>query len=637
MKSKIFAVATFAFAFAFALSAGAVYQSDIYTASSGYLQVGSGMGAKAYQAPNVIAAQTALNACVPGMSLALDGKFGPLTKGKFVSFQNSKNIKPDGVIGPVTAGQLAACSGGASTPSTPGSSTLDGTDGTINDVSTLSQYSGEEVGEGEDEVKVAGFEVEASNDGDVMLKSIKVTFDPTGNATGDSDHLDDYITGVTVWMGSEEIGSADADDFSENSNDTYSKTISLDGAIVRADETEKFYISVDAPSTFDSGDIDGTVDFSVGIENIRYSDGSGVVTTLDASDSSFDDGDGQIGWNAVGDGLSFDAVGFSDSADTVLKISTASDSPEGGVVLVKESASTDNVVLLKGKLKLEGDSDVTIDEFPVSFSPVGANANVIAEGYTLVLGGDEFSESVSSIADGATGTVTFDNLDFVIEAGDTIEFEVLADIAELDGTTFAEGDSLEANVTSDNRAMMDAENEESDQLSEADSEKSGTANGEAQLFRTEGISVTLVSTAASVTTGTGASDDLGEFTIKFKVKANGSAIYVSSLAAASLTTSGTGAVAGVERSGTATIGGVSVTIVNDTDDDLTSGVGNFLIEEGDEETFIMTTTVQLPTAGPAGQYRALLRALDWATTDTVTYNSYESNLDSFKTSYKALN
>lgn len=629
---KFVAVAVFAFAFAFAFSASAVYQSDIYTAESGYLRVGSGMGAKVSQMAQVKAAQTALNACVPGMSLVLDGKFGVLTEGKFKTFQASKGIKVDGVIGPVTAAQLAACSGGTSVPNNNnngGSTSLDGTDGTIEDVNQLSQYSSEEVGESQDDVKVLGFEVEASNDGDIQLTSMKLRFDPTGNASGDSDHLDDYITGVTVWMGSEEIGSADVDDFSENSDDTYTKTITLDGAVINADDTEKIYVSVDGAGTFDSGDIDSD-SWTIALDNIRFKDGSGVVTTeTSAIDSNID-------WDSVGDGVAISFVTFSASADTELKISTASDSPEADVVMVAESSSTDDVVLLKGKLKLDGDSDVTIDEFPVSFSPVGANINVIAESLKLVINDEEYTESVPSIFDGGTASVTFDNLDFDIEAGDTVEFEVRADIAELDGTTFAEGDTLEANVTASNRAMMDVENEEGDQLTDA-TEKTGTANGDAQEFRTEGIMVSLVSTASSVTTGNSTSDDLGEFTIKFKIKANGNAVYVSSLAAASLTTTGTGFVGGVERSGTATVGGVSVTIVNDSDDDLTS-VGNFLIEDGDEETFIMTTTVQLPTAGAAGQYRALLRAIDWDTDDDATPDqSYTSNLDSFKTSYKALN
>lgn len=558
-----------------------------------------------------------------------DGNFGPMTKSKVMAFQSQKGLTADGVVGPMTGAALASASancGNNNNNNNGGSNNsgdLDGDFGTINDVNELSQYSNEEVGEGEEDVIVLGFEVEASNDGDVEIDSIRVSFDPS-QSTG-SDNMDDYISEVTVWFGDEKVASADVDDFSQSSDDSYTKTMALDnGVIVRSDDTEKFYVAVTAANTFDSSDISGTNDdWKVDVENIRFVDGSGVVTT-------------ETGYDLDGMDVSIDFVSFSTAADTELRISTDSDTPESDIVMVDDSSSTDDVVLLKGKLKLEGNSDVVLDEMPVSFSPVGANINVIAESLKLVIGGEEYTESVPSIADAATGTVTFDNLDLDIEAGDTVEFTVMADITDMDGTTFAEGDSLEANVTSDNRDLMDVENSEGDQLSDS-SEKSGTATGEAQIFRTEGIMLTLVSTSADVTASQSANDDLGEFTIKFKVKAVGDAVYISSLAAASLNTANTGASAGVERSGTATVGGVSATIVNTTDDDLTA-VGNYLIEDGEEETFEMTVTAQLPTAGLAGQYRALLRGLDWDTDDDATPDqTYTSNLDAFKTSYKALN
>lgn len=556
-----------------------------------------------------------------------DGNFGPQTKAKVATFQSQNGLTADGVVGAMTGAKLATaaaanCGNNDNDGGSNNSGDLDGDFGTINDVNELSQYSSEEVGEGEEDVIVLGFEIEASNDGDVEIDSVRVSFDPAGNLG--SDNLDDYASEVTVWFGDEKVASSDVEDFSQNSSDIYTKTMALDsGVVVRADDTEKFYVAVSASNTFDSSDISGD-SWTVDVENVRFVDGSGVVTT-------------ETGYDLDGMDVPVDFVSFSTSADTELKISTDSDSPEADVVMVDDSSSTDDVVLLKGKLKLEGTSDVVLDEMPVSFSPVGADINVIAESLKLVIDGEEYTESVPSIADAATGTVTFDNLDLDISAGDTVEFTVMADITDLDGTIFAEGDSLEANVTSTNRDYMDVENEEGDQLSDS-SEKTGTATGEAQEFRTEGVMVTLVSTSSAVTAGQSANDDLGEFTIKFKVKAMGDAIYVSSAAAASLTTAGNGTVVGVERSGTATIGGVNVTVVNTTDDDQTAN-GNYLIEDGEEETFEMTATVQLPTAGAAGQFRALIRAIDWATTDSavISGTGYTSNLDSFKTSYKALN
>ena len=584
---------------------------------------GSASSCTTFGLPGVMGIQQAVNQLGYSPALMADGAFGAKTKAGVMWAQSKLGVTADGAWGAKTNAAymawLANCSGGSnpSNPST-GSTALNGDFGSINDVNELSQYNNEEVGEGEEDVTVLGFEVEADNDGDIMIQSVKVSFDSAGNSG--SDNLDDYVSDVTVWFKGKKVGSADVDDFSENSN-VFSKTIALDNtAVVRADDTEKFMIAVSASNTFDSSDISGD-SWTVDAESLRFIDGSGVVTT-------------ESGYDLDGMDVGVDFVSYSASADTELKISTDSDSPDADVVVVDDSSSTDDVVLLKGKLRLEGTSDIVIDEFPVSFSPVGANINVMAESLRLVIDGEEYSESVPSIFDGGTATVTFDNLDFAMDAGDTIEFTVMADMTDMDGTVFAEGDSLEANVTSTNRDYMDVENEEGDQLSDS-SEKSGTANGEAQEFRTEGVMLSLVSTNANP--GSADADQTGTFTIKFKVKAVGSAVYVSSQAAASLSTTGVGAIAGVERAGTATIGGTSVTVVNTTDADLTSGVGNYLIEEGEEETLEMVVTASLPTAGADGQFRALLRGLDWSTTDEYPLtNTYTSNLDSFKTSYISL-
>ena len=295
-------------------------------------------------------------------------------------------------------------------------------------------------------------------------------------------------------------------------------------------------------------------------------------------------------------------VSFSTAANTELKISTASDSPDAGIVVIDESDTTDDVVLLTGKLRLDGDSDILIDEFPVTFTTVGgSDVDEVTSSVKLILDGEEYTESVST-SGVLTATVTFDNLDFNMNAGDTVEFSVLADINDINAGTLDEGDTLVASVTSTNRDYIDAENSEGDQLSDS-TEKSGTATGEAQEFRTNGIVLDLVSTDTDKAEGTSSNDDLGTFTIRFKVTAVGDTVYVSTLADATLSGVTTGKTSIlVDRAGTATVGGTSVTITNLTDTD-TNAAGLYTIEEGDSETSEITTTVQLPTAGLAGQFQ----------------------------------
>jgi hypothetical protein len=655
ITKKIFVGAFFAFFALVASSANAAYTH------TGLLKMGM-------SSSQVMSLQQTLNAHgflvsttgagSPGMESMY---FGSKTKAAVMAFQSAKGLIPvDGIVGIDTGTALAANSGNvtpgplcpngntvASSCTTPpggtqtgptcpngnlisnnclpagGNGGLSGTDGEINDVTELSQYASEDVGEGQEDVKVLGMDVEASNDGDIQLKSIRVSLDSTGNSG--SDNLDDYIESVSVWMGSTEVGSADVDEFNEDGN-VWSKTITLDSsAVIDADETAKFYVSVSAQGNFDSSDISGD-SWTIDVDSIRFVDGSGVVTT--------DDSTGDI------DGMDvpIDFVSFSSAANTELKVSTDSTSPEAGIVVIDDTEDTEGVSLLKGKIEAEGDSDVVIDELPFTLTTVGgANVAAVTGSVTLKIDGEEYTESVT-ISGATTGTVTFDNLDLTIEAGDTVEFEVLADINDIDAGNLDEGDTLVASLTSTNRDYIDAENEEGDQLSDS-TEKSGTATGEAQEFRTNGIMLTWVSAATSVAAGTSTNDDQGTFTLKFKVTAIGDTAYVSSLADATLSGVTTGKTSVlVDRAGTATVGGTSVTIANLTDTDL-NAAGLYEIEEGESETFEVTTTVQLPTSGAAGQFRVVLGGVSWDTdsADATPDNAYTSNLDAFKTSYVGLN
>lgn len=580
----------------------------------------------------------------PGMETMY---FGGMTKAAVVKMQAKNGLPQTGFVGPMTRAILnggtsgtgsttgstgALCPNGMTLASncstgagTTGSTSLEGTDGTINDVNTLSQYSSEEVGEGEEDVKIAGFEIESSNDGDILVKSIKVSFDQTGNDAGDSDHLDDYVTSVGIWMGDNKVGSADVDDFTENSDDTFSRTITLSGATVDADKTEEFYISVDGSNTFDSGDIDSD-SWTVAVESIRFEDGSGVVTTDTTTGDLGVDGTGIGTDGTAGDGVPISFVTFSDAANTELKLSTHSDNPEAGIVVVSDSGETADVVLLKGELEVEGDSDITIDEFPISLSPTSSNFNVIAEAVRLVINGEEYSEAVPSIAAGASATLVFDDLSFDVEAGETVDFEVIIDVADADD--FTAGATVTASVSASNRSAIDVENQEGDQLSSG--ERSGTAGGEAQEFRENGIMVELES-ATAVKSAVDANDgDTGLFTIKFTVTALGDNVYIASVA------SPDGAMANaytLDYSGTATTTDQSAAFVNITDATLSGGV--YLIEDGESETFEMT--VVRNASATDGLFRLSLTNIKWDTDeDSTPDNTYTTDLDEFKTSYIAL-
>lgn len=614
------------------------------------------------------------------VGVTADGKFGPMTKAAVVAFQTSKGLVADGIVGPKTAAAMngvvatgcttafdpttgkpctgttlpagctstagyspttgAKCDGGTTTPSGP----LEGTAGTISDVNNLSTYNNEEIGDGAKDVKIAGFEIETSNDGDIQLNSAKVSFSSAGNGATESDRITDYLTSVSIWEGSTRVGTADTSDFNKDATGLYSKVISLSNAVVRSDSIEKFYITVDAVSNLDSGDIVAD-SWSVDLENIRYTDGSGVTTT--------DSSTGVI--NAMNVGMSF--VSFSTSADTKLKIST-NNTPVAAVVDVDSTNNTDNVVLLKGKLVLEGTSDVLLDAFPITLTSTNTLGSItaITGAVTLKLGDSSFTESTGanclletdfatadtcSTSGSDSAGILFDNLNYTISAGDTVNFTVSADINDLDATVgpavnFDAGDTLLAELTTAGRAFIVAENSQGDQLTDA-TEMTGNALGKVQTFQDSGIQVSLVS-ASWVSTAIGGAGtgnpDLGTYQITFDVTAFGGDMWIDGTKPV-LAADGDASDLNIISPGTGTLDAdiVSVSSPVATMTGTINTSSRFLVSENTTKRFKITTVVTPTVAG--GLYSVSLASLLYDNADNDITNAvgldYTTNLTDFVT------
>ncbi len=158
-------------------------------------------------------------------------------------------------------------------------------------------------------------------------------------------------------------------------------------------------------------------------------------------------------------------------------------------------------------------------------------------------------------------------------------------------------------------------------------------SGGADCATLTNVMLTLVSVDSLVTSGDLSNDDLGTFKIKFKVKAVGDDVYVSSLVGNAVNYE-------IDRNGVAISTGhnsVSATITNVTDTNKTS-VGNYVVEDGVEETFILTTSIQLGGDIVSGMYRTNLTGFKWSASDVSSpSNTYSSNLLDFRTSYVGLN
>lgn len=488
----------------------------------------------------------------------MTGYFGTITKGKVIAFQSANQLVADGIVGNLTKAALGMVSGGGTFPAgctsntgfsvttglscsaaalpagctsnvgfspttgvscstgTTGSTSLSGGAGDVDSVDQVTTSVKNEVLEDEQDVKVLGFDVTADNGSDLGLTSIRLEFENQGVAAA-STHLDRYIDEVTVWMGSTKVGSADADDFSE-SNDVYSKSITLSNVVIEAGEDVRLYVAVSANSTIDSTDQVAN-DWIAELINIRTVDASGAIITFDPGS---DVGTGSAGV--------FNDFGFSDlasSGDLAFKVARASTSPIAQSVEVDDSSETD-VKMLEFKLTAEG-SDMIVDEIPFTLDSVGANLDVMISEIKLMNGTDELdSVNGSTLAAGILDTVTFTDLsdDLTIEDGDSVTLKVVATVVEVDGAPLVNGDSLKVSLTAADRAAMDIEDANGDTIGAGD--RSGSASGAAQSFFAEGLAITDITKSAVVSMQ---ADSVGEtsqgkFTFTFKVSAFGKDIYL---------------------------------------------------------------------------------------------------------------
>ncbi|MSR71727.1 MAG: hypothetical protein EXS50_03685 [Candidatus Taylorbacteria bacterium] len=497
-----------------------------------------------------------------------------------------------------------SCAGG-STPST--SSPLTGGAGDIT-VSDLATYSSEEVGEGEDDVNLLAFEVEADDESDVEITSVKVElFQGTG---ADSEDLTDYADNVSVWMGSTKVGEVDSDSFSENS-DEYTKSISLDNAVVKAGATNKFYVAVSALTNLDSGDID-TDTWFVGVSAVRFVDAEGVTTTesltLDIGDATVDDTLEEA----------FDFTDFATATDVELKVALNNDDDdinEAHVINVDATDDTDDVEVLSFTLEADGDSDINVTEIPVLVTTTGETdeAVIVIEAKLWMDGEEMATEDVPT-----GGAITFEDLDIDINAGDEVELMVTVSLQDVGGA-LDDGDTVKVELTATEVDAIDAEDESGETLGAAD--LTGTAAGEAHATYDIGMNAKFVSSSAEITNSdTAAIPDRGTFKIVFDVTAFDGDVYVDGTDIAN-------EAGGATYQNILVDGGVGTGVVTSNADDAANTT--FLVEEGTTERFTLTLDAAGTNAFAKASLESILYALTAIDGDVLyTFNMADYETDS---------
>jgi hypothetical protein len=561
--------------------------------------------------------------------------YGPATAAAVSKFQTKYSAdilvpsgltSPTGYFGPATMAKAnALCAAGGSTGGTGSTGGLKGGAGTLDEVQFISALNNEEVGEGQEDVDVAGLEITPDNS-DIAITAVKLTFDHAegSEVSGSATRLSKYADEVSLWLDGEEVARLDADDFTKDSTGVYSKTVSVENAVIRDGDKGELVVAVSGVSNLDSGDVEE--EWGVKFANVRYQDAQGAYTT--------DSSTGNLNTYRT-----FSFEDFATSAAMEFKVRSGdTDVNNARTIAVSSTTKTSDVKALSFKVEIDGDSDMNLDEMTVDATTTNATLiNVVSAAYLYMDGDRVGSESITSGFSSAA-EITFNDLDLDLEAGETYEFEVRVDLLKATGD-FASGTTLDVDVSSadvDNTSKWVLEDENGDTVAAAD--RSGSASADAHTLVTIGGGIALGSKSVTqVTDSNDSAKNYGQYTVEVEITAIADDIYVLQTAASSsvaLTSSGVQYI--FEDSSNAQAVTASTTSASLTYKSGGTVDGSSIrIDEGQTATFELVATFNPTTAG---QYGLRVTGIGFGTTNSGTGSSQTASPASdFRTSKVYIN
>ena len=516
---------------------------QVYLNNKGYLVATAGAGSKGNESTYFGGlTQTALAKYQVAMGISpAAGYFGPITRAK---------VNADcGTVGPNPGGN------GTTTTST-GGTTLNGDEANLSDFELRSEDSTGDEGESDVEVATAEFDVE---DGDIRVERIDLMASSTSSTL--STNPWDYFDSVKVWSDGNEVFDMDVDsrdDWDEEDDDVYRLTMTNIDAIVRMDDRAELTFSFDIADSIDSEDLDQEFDFYIEDEGIRAIDAEGI--------------DQYIGDD--GETVSFN---FGEEENGDLNVESSDEDPDASILVSDEDEESDEFTVFAFDIDNDEDVDSLITDLSIGVTDGlgGVNTDDLIRRATLVVDGDEFDGDISN------NVIDFDDIDVEVAGDDTTAFELMVTLVQNASST---------DLTFDVDGTTDVEAEGADSGDDAD--VSGSATSETHSIAALGVLVTPVSTDAEVVAVDPVSSSYGQYTIKFKVEALEDDVYIS--------TTSDELVAGNEGVAFTIVGNPAfatgtVTSFLSSSADTTSGF--FEINEGDEETFTLTVSLNPNTSG----------------------------------------
>ncbi|MEX0919432.1 MAG: peptidoglycan-binding domain-containing protein [Parcubacteria group bacterium] len=525
------------------------------------------------------------------------GYFGPLTRAAVASWQAANGITPAvGYFGPISRAKantgVVVTPG---TPTTPGNITTPGVEGTLT-ASLASTPTGVKLYEGESRKAVMGIELEAKLS-DIRVERVKIDLGTT------TDLYRKIADRMYVMDGSTVLATVDLDaNTVVKEGSSYYITVTGVNYVVPKDAKRVLTVALDAMNTWDSDFNGDSWTLEVEENGVRGVDGAGINL-----------------YNSTAFSRSFTSEAEL-IAGANLKVSLNANSPKVSSIVASDGVDNDEqdgVELLRFDVRAEKDS-VEIIDLDATITRTGGSAGATTTTVYL-MEGSTVLDSVNGTALSATGgTVSFDDIDYVIPMDSTRTLRIVVDIRDAD-TTAA---TYRASVSSG--AAIVAENSVGDTI--ADNLKTGSATSEILTVRSAGLEVSLVSKSNLTYTPpapiAGATSSAStSFTLR--LTASGSDIYVGPQASSTF-------VFQTYQNGTATTKLVASSTswsipsgVNTSDSAVTSG--GFLLTDGQSVEipvdFFFQSRIADGTPIDPANYAVGLESVKWSTDGTAESTS----------------
>jgi hypothetical protein len=261
---------------------------------------------------------------------------------------------------------------------------------------------------------------------------------------------------------------------------------------------------------------------------------------------------------------------------------------------------------------------VELDEIEVQLDVDDVAANMAFDDLSLVYDG-----VVLGTGNVYNESVLIPNLAHVIPAGVAHSFEIRADIEEADNYPDPTEFTVNLNISDFEMEVLSTGNPVSLRR------VTQSINDFDHMLTEGGIVVDLEDTDIfqSYIGNAGTPDDVGEFEIEFDVTAVGDDVYISNQVSA-LTYLGVPHQIGIFRDGSRLSYNAASNFSNSSSANYNPTTGNYEIEEGETETFVLTVAVNNADAvlQQAGNYQIVLEKLKWSFNDNP-YGYYSKLLD----------